>query len=316
MTRNRLAPMLLLAVLLLIAFNGERLPASSGNACGAADDQVLVPGGPVRIGTLQGYPDEGPPYQATIEPFWIDRHEVTNRQYAEFVEATGHLTMAEKEGGSIVFQPPASDQPAGSPTDWWRHVEGADWRHPEGPGSDLTGRAELPVVHVAHADAIAYARWRGRGLPTEEQFEHAARAGAAESIAQPSPRKANTWQGEFPHTNSRADGHAALAPVGCYDANAYGIDDMIGNAWEWTNSWYLPTHGPLAEPVGAPSNPSFDPAQPDVRARVIKGGSFLCAPNYCVRYRPEARHAQDEAMGASHLGFRTIALATQESRPG
>ncbi len=306
MSRNRLGTAILLAILLCVALMAKRLPADSGRKCVAADDQLLVPGGLVRMGTLQGYPDEGPPYEVTIKPFWIDRHEVTNRQYAEFVAATGYRTAAEMAGRSIVFQPPGRDQPAGSPSDWWRYVEGADWRHPEGPASELTGRAEMPVVHIAYADALAYARWRGRSLPTEEQFEHAARAEAAESIEQPAPQQANTWQGEFPRANSRADGHAALAPVGCYEANAFGLNDMIGNAWEWTSSWYLPTHGPLAEPVGAPGNPSFDPLQPDARARVIKGGSFLCAPNYCARYRPEARHAQDEVAGASHLGFRTV----------
>lgn len=309
MSRHRLGGTILLAVLVGMLSIGERLPADARRPCGAADDQLLVPGGRIRIGTLNGYADEGPPYEAAIRPFWIDRHEVTNRQYAAFVAATGHVTVAEKAGGSAVFKPPGPDQPAGNPADWWRYVAGADWRHPEGPGSDLAGRDDLPVVHVAYSDALAYARWRERHLPTEEQFEHAARAGSAQGNAQPDSDEANTWQGEFPRSNSRADGHAALAPVGCYKANGFGLDDMIGNAWEWTSSWYLPSHAPVRGATGAPGNPSFDPAQPDARARVIKGGSFLCAANYCARYRPEARHGQDEMLGASHLGFRTIAFA-------
>jgi formylglycine-generating enzyme len=234
MNRNRLAAALLFAILLFIELGGERLPADAARTCGATDDQLLVPGGAVRIGTTHGYPDEAPSYEVTIEPFWIDRHEVTNRQYAAFVAATGHRTAAERAGGSIVFEPPGADQPAGGPADWWRYVEGADWRHPEGPASGLAGRDDLPVVHIAYADALAYARWRGRSLPTEEQFEHAARAGSAESTAPPAPNRANVWQGDFPRTNSRIDGHAALAPVGCYEANGFGLDDMIGNAWEWT----------------------------------------------------------------------------------
>ncbi|MBB5684698.1 formylglycine-generating enzyme required for sulfatase activity [Sphingobium boeckii] len=187
-----------------------------------------------------------------------------------------------------------------------RYEKGAEWRHPDGPESDLAGRADLPVVQIAFADALAYARWSGRSLPSEEQFEYAARAGAMESLDQPAPERANTWQGTFPARNDRKDGYARLAPAGCFEANGYGLNDMIGNAWEWTGSGYLPGHGPMPDPVGAPGDPSFDPAQPDVRARVIKGGSFLCAPNYCARYRPEARHAQNETAGASHLGFRTV----------
>ncbi|AHE56082.1 formylglycine-generating enzyme family protein [Sphingomonas sanxanigenens] len=298
----------LTAVLLLAGVAGDDGSAEGAGASGCpalADDEVWVAGGPAQFGSDRSYQEEAPRYAATVKGFWIDRHEVTNRQYAAFVAATGHVTQAEREGGSIVFAPPGPGMLPVAPSQWWRYVKGADWRHPEGPTSDLAGRDTLPVVHIAFADARAYADWAGRALPSEEQFEFAARAGGAESLEQPAPRKANTWQGRFPVENDAADGHRGLAPVGCYDTNALGLNDMIGNAWEWTQSWYLPGHGPTAE-AGEP-NRSFDPAQPGVRARVIKGGSFLCAPNYCARYRPEARHAQAELAGASHLGFRTVA---------
>ncbi|PBN41825.1 formylglycine-generating enzyme family protein [Sphingobium sp. D43FB] len=272
------------------------------------NDQLWVPGGTARFGSDQAYADEGPSYTARVRGFWIDRHEVTNAQYAAFVHATGHVTRAEKDGGSAVFDPPGPlDRPT-SPDQWWRYVKGANWRHPEGPGSGLRGRDRWPVVHIAYDDALAYAQWTGRSLPNEEQFEYAARAGGAESLDQPPPDAANSWQGTFPISNDGTDGHSRLAPVGCYKANAYGLNDMIGNVWEWTGSWYQPGHQPMRAGWGTPGNPSFDPSQPDARTRVIKGGSFLCAPNYCARYRPSARHGQDETLGASHLGFRTVSL--------
>jgi len=293
---------------------GAAMPGPIGGANAAdrqgcpaiSDGELWVPGGAIRIGSDRGYAEERPAYDARVDGFRIDRHEVTNRQFAAFVAATGHVTQAEREDRSIVFDPPGSDELAVDPAQWWKIVAGADWRHPDGPGSDLAGRADLPVVHVSYADARAYADWAGRALPSEEQFEYAARAGAVESLEQPGADSANTWQGSFPVWNDGDDGHARLAPVGCYKPNAFGLNDMIGNVWEWTGSWYLPSHGAITGPGGAPGNPSFDPAQPGVRARVIKGGSFLCAPNYCARYRPAARHAQDELSGASHLGFRTV----------
>lgn len=279
-------------------------------ACASSpDDLVWVSGGKTVIGSDRAYPEEGPAHHVTVPGFWIDRHEVSNRQFTRFVSETGYVTLAERPdgpGGSIVFTPPDTPVPTGDPRAWWRFVKGADWRHPAGPGSGIAGREDHPVVNVAYADALAYARWAGRSLPSEEQFEYAARAGAAESLDQPAPDAANSWQGEFPNSNDRTDGHAGLAPVGCFKRNAYGLNDMLGNAWEWTGSWYLPSHGPVLIGEGAPGNPSFDPNLPGAKARVIKGGSFLCAPNYCARYRPSARHAQDELSGASHLGFRTV----------
>lgn len=303
-----LAPLLLAAMGLLLTMPADLpLHAARPGGCPAIADNLLwVPGGRTRIGSDSAYDEEGPSYETYVKGFWIDSHEVTNAQYAAFTRATGHVTQAEREGGSIVFVPPDPGQAPVAPNQWWRYVEGADWRHPEGPGSGLAGRESLPVVHVAFADALAYARWAGRSLPSEEQFEYAARAGAPETLDQPPPDRANTWQGRFPVSNDQTDGHSRLAPVGCFKSNSLGLKDMIGNAWEWTQSPYLPDHNPIPERGATPGNPSFDPARPDARVRVIKGGSFLCAPNYCARYRPTARHAQDELSGASHLGFRTV----------
>jgi sulfatase modifying factor 1 len=311
----RLAAAAALGALILTAQGSEGVRAASAACPRPADDEVWAPGGKVRIGGEQAYADEAPIYQTTVAGFWIDRHEVTNRQFAAFVAATGHVTRAEREGRSIVFSPPSAKELPVDPRLWWTFVSGADWRHPEGPGSDLAERENLPVVHVAFEDALAYARWAGRALPSEEEFEYAARGGAEQSLDQPAPDAANTWQGSFPVRNDQADGHAGLAPVGCYKPNGFGLNDMIGNVWEWTQSWYQPGHGAFEVGEGAPGNPSFDPAQPDARVRVIKGGSFLCAPNYCARYRPEARHAQDELTGASHLGFRTVRRAPRQAEP-
>jgi formylglycine-generating enzyme required for sulfatase activity len=297
------------ASLLLVASlstAARQLPAPGLECPAPKDDQLWVPGGRTIIGNDQGYAEERPAHEASVKGFWIDRHEVTNAQFARFVEATGYVTLAETRGDGIVFRPPGPGERPTQPQQWWRIVKGADWRHPEGPDSSLNGRNDYPVVQVAYADALAYARWAGRSLPSEEQFEYAARAGAANSWDQPAPREANSWQGTFPVRNDVEDGHAGLAPVGCYHANRFGLQDMIGNVWEWTESWYLPSHQPVLIGEGTPGNPSFDPGQPDARVRVIKGGSFLCAPNYCARYRPAARHAEDEQSGASHLGFRTV----------
>lgn len=278
-----------------------------GRLCPAmADGQLWVPGGETRFGDDRGYPEERPAYSGFVKGFWIDRHEVTNRQFAAFVAATGYVTTAEKRGDGIVFSPPGPNERPTQPSEWWKIVPGADWRHPTGPQSRLIGRDEYPVVQVSYADAAAYARWAGRELPSEEQFERAALADQQASLDQPDVTAANTWQGHFLTDNQAGDGHKGLAPVGCYHPNRYGLSDMIGNAWEWTESWYMPSHDAVLIGQGAPGNPSFDPNQPDARVRVIKGGSFLCASNYCARYRPAARHAEDETSGASHLGFRTV----------
>ncbi|HKX95318.1 MAG TPA: formylglycine-generating enzyme family protein [Methylibium sp.] len=293
------------------AYNG--LPGEEGPHAG----MVRIRGERFQIGSDEGYPEERPALPADVADFWIDRHPVTNAQFARFVAATGHVTSAERAGpggmpaGSAVFEPPVGPEPGR-----WRFTAGANWRQPRGPGSDVAGRDNHPVVHVSHDDAAAYARWAGRDLPTEAEWEYAARGGLAGqryawgAEAQPNGHHmANTWQGRFPFENTREDGHAATSPVGCFRPNGYGLFDMAGNVWQWTASAYRPGHradasGRLAAPD---DGESLDPRQPGVPVRVIKGGSHLCAPSYCLRYRPSARQPQATATGTSHLGFRTVA---------
>lgn len=272
--------------------------------------QVLVPAGWVRLGTEDGYPDERPaaaPVQ--VKAFWMDRTEVTNAQFAAFVQATGHVTDAEKQGGGAVFEVPTPDALRERPLAWWRFVPGANWRHPKGPGSELRGHWAEPVVLVTQADALAYARWLGRDLPTEAEWEHAAKAGRSDrrlDAAPTDPRgrpTANYWQGSFPLNDLAQDGFAGLAPVGCYAANRWGLHDLIGNAWEWTRDAHTGPHQGHAN--GDPS--LLRTSLPGRGARaVIKGGSFLCSPDYCVRYRASAREAQEPDLATSHVGFRTV----------
>lgn len=301
---------------------GAPAPAGAGAMTGArcvggrSDASVTVPESRFAMGSARGYPEEGPPTPAHVHAFGIDAHEVTNRQFAAFVAATGYVTQAERPGGgAVVFTPPTQPLDTPDPRLWWRWTPGADWRHPLGPGSGIAGRADEPVVNVSYADAAAYARWAGRALPSEEQFEAAARIGVRDPEAAPDLHRANTWQGRFPAADAGGDGWRGVAPVGCFAASPIGTYDLIGNVWEWTRSPYLPTHAPIVVGDGTPADPGFDPRQPGVAVRVIKGGSFLCAANYCARYRPAARHAQEEGLAASHLGFRTVsALGSAAAR--
>ncbi len=299
-----------------------------GDDAGGHDGMVFISAGAFTMGADGQRPEERWAHRVRVDGFWIDRHEVTNAQFAAFVAATGYVTLAERgldpathpglpaellAPGSIVFIPP-TDLSGGDITQWWQYVGGADWRHPEGPGSAIAGRENHPVVHVAYEDALAYARWRGRVLPTEAQWEHAARGGldgqdyAWGSDYQPGGRlKANSWQGIFPVMNTGEDGYVGAAPVGCFDANGYGLHDMIGNVWEWTSDWYREGHA--AEEAVNPTGPNlleigFAPGE--FLRRVIKGGSHLCAPNFCSRYRPAARQPQEVDLSAAHLGFRTV----------
>ena len=272
---------------------------------------VAVPGGRFEPGSHQGYADERPAGPVTVAPFWIDRTEVTNAQFAAFVRATGHVTQAEREGAAVVFRaPPRGRQVADNA--WWVYTQGAQWRHPEGPGSSLEGRQNQPVVHVALTDAQAYARWLGRELPTEAQWEWAARGGGDPERLEREPRTAdghslaNYWQGSFPDLNTRDDGFAERAPVGCFAANGYGLHDMIGNVWEWTRDAYRGPRQPHGNGEPAQATPRTDAAGLPM---VIKGGSFLCAADYCVRYRAAARHPQEADLGVAHVGFRTVAPA-------
>lgn len=246
---------------------------------------VWVPPGTIDMGS-DIYPEETC-RTVTVEGFWIDRTEVTNAEFATFVRATNYVTVAERKGttGAAVFVMPSGNADLSTAASWWRYVEGASWRHPGGPDTSIEGRENFPVVAIAYEDAAAYAKWKGRRLPTEAEWEHAARAGAATLPEREQPKEANTWQGVFPLINTSEDGFTGIAPVGCFKPNALGLYDMIGNVWEFTTD-------------------AFESATPP--AHVIKGGSFLCAPSYCLRYRPAARQPQEDGLGTSHVGFRTV----------
>jgi len=280
---------------------------------------VQVASGSFEMGAAHVYGEEGPVRRVAVDGFEIDRHEVTNRQFDQFVAATGYRTVAERpvdpaaypgataeqlQPASAVFTPPTA---AGADhRDWWTLTPGAFWRKPQGPdGPDA--HPDEPVVHIAFADAEAYARWAGGRLPTEAEWEYAARAGSPSLPEQPA--EANSWQGMFPAVNEGRDGFTGLAPVGCYRPNEWGLHDMIGNVWEWTSDRYAAGHDPTRperNPAGPTSGEAFNPDAPGTPSRVIKGGSYLCAPNYCMRYRPAARAAQDSGLGTSHIGFRIV----------
>jgi sulfatase modifying factor 1 len=301
-------------------------------------DMVWITGGGFRMGSDRHYPEEAPAHQVHVSSFFIDRYPVTNRQFAAFIAATGYRTVAERAldpaefpglaqeklaPGSLVFYPSRGPVDLRDVRNWWRWKPGAYWRHPEGRGSSVANRLDHPVVHVAFEDAEAYANWSGKALPTEAEWEFAARGGLdgaeyawGNEFAPDGHSMAHTWQGEFPWRNLHPDGLQRTAPVGSYAPNGYGLFDTIGNVWEWTTDWFTAQHAADAgKPCCVPENPrggsseaSLDPAQPDVRIprKVVKGGSFLCAPNYCRRYRPAARHAQMIDSGMSHTGFRCI----------
>lgn len=282
------------------------------------------------MGQEEIYAEEGPVRETTVDGFWIDRHEVTNRQFAAFVAETGYVTLAEKpvdpalfgvpessipadllRPGSAVFTPP--ERPSRDYSDWWRYVPGANWRTPYGPGG-AEARANEPVVHLAWDDMLAYAEWQGGRLPTEAEWEYAAKAGTPSTTVQ--PEEANSWQGVFPVVNEETDGFSGIAPVGCFAPNANGLYDMVGNVWEVTADFYRPGHDPQQRqnPRGPSENAAYDPLNPGFPSRVMKGGSYLCAPNYCQRYRPAARQGRDTGMGASNVGFR-LAYDRQPGRP-
>ena len=302
--------------------DAPRSQAGCSDAGGHAE-MVWVEGGSFTRGSADHYPEEGPPGEIEVDGFWIDRFEVTNTRFSEFVDATGYVTSAERQPdpkdfpgidpallqpGSVVFIMPTGE--AGQLTQWWRFVPGAYWREPAGPGTTIDGRDEYPVVHVSYQDALAFAEWLGHDLPTEAQWEYAARGGLAKAAFAwgneylvGGEHQANTWQGLFPVANSNEDRFQGAAPVGCFPANGYGLYDMIGNVWEWVGDWYYPSHDTQQDSAG---EQGYDPRQPGVPVKVIKGGSYLCAENYCRRYRPAARHAQETTLGAAHIGFRTV----------
>ncbi len=264
----------------------------------AKNEMVWVPGGSFTMGEDPRYPEEGPPREITVEGFWVDSHEVTNAEFATFVKETGYKTLAEQDPPKIEGAPPEMLVPGSavfnvpSETDrrWWRWEVGAQWRNPSGPDETIAGKDRVPVVQIAYDDALAYAKWAGKELPTEEQWEYAARGG---EIVLPEPKdadgtlQANYYQGAFPARDLGEDGFETRAPVGCFKPNGYGLYDMLGNVWEWT---------------------SADGARADASegVKVIKGGSFLCAANYCARYRPSARQFQERGLGTNHIGFRLV----------
>jgi formylglycine-generating enzyme required for sulfatase activity len=296
--------------------------AASTSCAPAPSRRVHIKGGTFMMGSDAVYAEEGPPRETRVGEFWIDPHEVTNAQFAAFVKATGYVTVAEKpvdpaqfgvpvaqipahmlQPGSAVFTPP--DRPSRNYADWWEYVPGASWKKPYGPeGPEAV--ADQPVVHLAWDDMQAYAAWAGGRLPTEAEWEFAASAGAPDSNAQPAPDAANSWQGVFPMVNEGTDGFKGIAPVGCFKPNAFGLYDMVGNVWEVTTDFYRPGHDPRGRdnPRGPGRNDAYDPLNPGFASRVMKGGSYLCAPNYCQRYRPESRQGRDPGLGASNVGFR------------
>jgi formylglycine-generating enzyme len=299
---------------------------------------VWIPGGTFHMGSDSHYAEEAPIHRVTVDGFWIDRTPVTNREFRKFVKATGYVTFAEivpdpnnypgalpnmLKAGSLVFNPPKHPIDLNNWSQWWTFKFGANWRRPYGPRSSLAGLNDHPVVHVAYSDGLAYAQWAGKDLPSEAEWEFAARGGLdgaefawGDEFMPASRPMANTWQGAFPHENLKLDGYERTSPVTAFPPNGYGLYDMIGNVWEWTSDWFSSRHEATADRACCiPSNPrggredaSYDPCQPEIRIarRVLKGGSHLCAPNYCRRYRPAARHPEPVDTSANHVGFRCI----------
>jgi formylglycine-generating enzyme required for sulfatase activity len=293
------------------------------------NEMVWIPGGTFWMGSDEGQTDERPVHAVTVNGFWIDKTEVTNEEFEKFARATGYVTFAERKpdpkdfpgvpveklvAGSVVFSPPPGEVPLDNHYAWWSYVPGANWRHPEGPDSTIQGREKHPVVHVSWDDAMACARWAGKRLPTEAEWEFAARGGLArqpyvwgKEQVPGGKWQANIWQGRFPNENTAADGFKGAAPVASFPPNGYGLYDMAGNVWEWCADWYLPdyyAHSPKENPPGPDT--SFDPNEPGAMKRVQRGGSYLCSDLYCIGYRPSARMKSTPDTGLSHTGFRCV----------
>jgi formylglycine-generating enzyme len=299
---------------------------------------ALVPAGTFLMGSEDFYPEEGPVHRVSVDAFRIDRAPVTVAEFRRFVKATGYVTVAERPPdpadypdadpdllvpGSLVFRPTRGPVDLRDVSNWWHYAPGARWDRPEGPGSDTYSRAKHPVVHVAHEDAEAYAHWAGKELPTEAEWERAARGGvegaAYEWGDDPEPggrAMANFWHGEFPWRNDLRDGFGGTSPVASFDPNGFALHDMTGNVWEWTEDFFAPRHpDEAAKACCVPHNPrvatgegSFVAGEPGahIPRRVIKGGSHLCAANYCLRYRPAARQGETVDTSTSHIGFRCV----------
>jgi len=301
---------------------------------------VWIPAGEFWMGSDEpGFRDARPWHRVQVDGFWMDKTDVTNEQFEKFVAATHYVTLAERAptkeefptappenlvAGSVVFTPPAQAVPLDNHFRWWNYVKGANWRHPTGPASELKGLEQHPVVHIAYADALAYCKWAGKRLPTEAEFEYAARGGLERKVYawgdefRPGGHwMANTFQGHFPDQNTGEDGFAGTAPVGSFPANGYGLFDMAGNVWAWTSDWYRPDYYRTLAAAGAvarnPQGPadSFDPTEPGTKKKVHKGGSFLCNDQYCKRYQPGGRGKGELDTGTNHLGFRCVQPAEQ-----
>ena len=323
----------------------EATPAARGET---PVGMVWIPGGEFSMGAddprqevcggSDPMMDARPIHRVAVKPFWMDATEVTNAAFAKFVEATGYVTVAERPlraedfpgadpailvPGSVVFTPPGERVALGEFYRWWSYVPGANWRRPEGPGSSTVGRENHPVVHIAYEDAESYARWAGKRLPTEAEWEFAARGGRAgerytwgEELQPEGKWAANIFQGEFPHANAASDGHAGTSPVASYPANGYGVHDLAGNVWEWCSDWYRPdayelaaagaNGGVVQNPRGPLRQESYDPQEPGVAKRVQRGGSFLCTDQYCTRYMNGTRGKGAPDTGANHVGFRCV----------
>ena len=308
-------------------------------------DMVWIPGGRFRMGSEDFYPEERPVRTVSVDGFWMDSHQVTVAEFRRFVKATGYVTTAETAptaqdypgadpdllvAGSLVFTPPDRPVPLDDYRRWWSFVPGAYWRRPDGPGSNAGDRQRHPVTHVSYFDALAYAQWAGKELATEAEWEFAARGGLDGKAYvwgdEHSPGRkplANVWQGRFPWENLLEDGYAGTSPIGSFTPNGYGLSDMAGNVWEWTADYFAAELGATdaySRPsCCVPSNPrittpqAVSPTEPYPR-RVIKGGSHLCAPNYCLRYRPAARQGESEETSTCHIGFRCVVRTGPESR--
>lgn len=299
---------------------------------------VWIEGGAFMMGSNHHYPEEAPVHAVRVDGFWIDKYTVTNAQFREFVEDTGYLTYAERPldpalypgatpetlvPGSLVFTKPRQRVDLRFISNWWSYVPGACWKHPYGPKSTIKGKDHFPVVQVAWEDVEAYAKWDGKELPTEAEWEFAARGGIdgkefawGDQVSPNEKMMANYWQGEFPWQNLKLDGYEGMCPVSAFPPNGYGLYNMIGNVWEWTADWYQAKHPVNTQKACCiPQNPrggieamSYDPRQPTIKIprKVLKGGSHLCARNYCYRYRPASRIPQMIDSAACHLGFRCV----------
>lgn len=314
----------------------------------APSGMVWIPGGEFSMGCTdpradlcggnESMDDARPVHRVALAPYWMDRTEVTNAEFARFVAATGYITFSERKPraedypgatpdqlvpGSVVFSPPREAVPLDNALRWWRYVPGADWRHPSGPNSTIVGHDQDPVLHIAYVDAAAYAAWAGKRLPTEAEWEFAARGGLTgarytwgEDLTVNGRWMANIWEGAFPHKNSEDDGFIGIAPVASFPANAYGLHDMAGNVWEWCSDWYRPDAYALAQraagggvvrdPRGVAESESFDPQEPGMPKRVQRGGSYLCTDQYCTRYMVGTRGKGAADTGSNHVGFRCV----------